>query len=204
MFPWRSPACLDRQQNSATCPFCTVFLKPSDGLEPSTPPYHRGFGEGLGIPGNRAPASYSLHSAVLPVSLTPSSKRPRRPRERRNPSPEPVPSGDRRGPPCVCSEANASKTAAPPTERSRPVTEATATIMNCRHHHPSMVGRSDESTFPRGVESRSSPVWSDARLLPGSARVRSASGDSVPSVGPSEGWLAQEAQSVAVAPSARS
>jgi hypothetical protein len=61
---------------------------------------------GPGIPGNRLPASYSLHYAVFPVALTPSFRRPCGPRKPPYLSPLPVPMLRRRDPPCIVRSGN--------------------------------------------------------------------------------------------------
>jgi len=88
------------------CQFAGCSLKPSDGLEPSTPSLPSRFREGLGITGMRLPSSYSQHLGrfrrLSHLFLEAPSPTPESPYL----SPEPVPIADRRGPPCVVDSDN--------------------------------------------------------------------------------------------------
>ena len=66
-------------------------IKPTDGLEPSTPPYHGGFELRPDVRGAALATALSLHLGHFVGPARPSSKRTESPRGTSNPSPEPGP-----------------------------------------------------------------------------------------------------------------
>jgi hypothetical protein len=68
-----------------------AFAEPSDGLEPSPPPYHGGFDQLLRDVGRRLLARFPCISLGLSGRCTLPLKDPEPPRKSPNPSPKPIP-----------------------------------------------------------------------------------------------------------------